>query len=430
MYSVADYPNIIWIVLDTLREDYSDPIWNVLRKYGFVKYENVIAPAPWTIPSHVSMFTGMYPSEHGVFEPEKSCSNYHVEFKIFPPKIKRVLKRMIFNEILEYNRILISANEWVSPNMGFTGWDEYHNILPISKEISLPISFKYLKRFNRILAYVVFRTMYNWPVNKGAIEFVKKLKILLTKKVFPYFIFVNLMEVHEPYRGVDFTGLRLLNLKRNVTISKQLSSKLKKEYFFEVSFLSEKIDKALRILRQSKLFDNSFIIITSDHGQLLGEYNKLGHGVFLYDELIKLPLYIKPPRDIVNKRNDYIYPRDHWRWVSLKELYSLIMSIVRFNKWELQYKEVVYSEVFSPGYVGKIQTEEERRNIEKLEKHRIAVYHGPYKGIYNVTDGILECVKSYDGSEITEDIKETLVRDAKRFVREAKLKRAVRNAKL
>ncbi|MGC9108627.1 MAG: alkaline phosphatase family protein, partial [Infirmifilum sp.] len=60
-------PNIVLIVLDTLREDHAQGL-EPLTQLGFVKYENVYAPAPWTLPSHASMFTGLYPSEHGIHE--------------------------------------------------------------------------------------------------------------------------------------------------------------------------------------------------------------------------------------------------------------------------------------------------------------------------------------------------------------------------
>ncbi len=60
-------PNIVIIILDTLREDHAQGL-DKLLDYGFVKYQNATAPAPWTLPTHVSMFTGLYPSEHGIHE--------------------------------------------------------------------------------------------------------------------------------------------------------------------------------------------------------------------------------------------------------------------------------------------------------------------------------------------------------------------------
>ena len=60
-------PNVVILIIDALREDYSSGL-EALRELGFVRYENAIAPAPWTLPSHASLITGLYPSQHGVHE--------------------------------------------------------------------------------------------------------------------------------------------------------------------------------------------------------------------------------------------------------------------------------------------------------------------------------------------------------------------------
>ncbi|WP_230937930.1 alkaline phosphatase family protein [Sulfolobus acidocaldarius] len=60
-------PNMILIVLYTLRYDYSHGL-DKLLEYGFVKYENAYSTSPWTLPSHISMFTGLYLTFHGVYE--------------------------------------------------------------------------------------------------------------------------------------------------------------------------------------------------------------------------------------------------------------------------------------------------------------------------------------------------------------------------
>ena len=62
------YLNIFLIVINASRKDYSLYLEGLLKKLGFVSYENVIAPAPWTTPSHASMFLGVYPSFHDAHE--------------------------------------------------------------------------------------------------------------------------------------------------------------------------------------------------------------------------------------------------------------------------------------------------------------------------------------------------------------------------
>lgn len=72
--------NILLIVLDTLRADYSKKLSRILQNYGFVEYKNTIAPAPWTVPSHASIFTGMYPLEH-IGQKEKELQVQQRELK-------------------------------------------------------------------------------------------------------------------------------------------------------------------------------------------------------------------------------------------------------------------------------------------------------------------------------------------------------------
>ncbi|WP_202320740.1 sulfatase-like hydrolase/transferase [Archaeoglobus neptunius] len=419
---MGDRPNIIWIVLDTLRDDYSGPIWDVLKKYGFVRYENVIAPAPWTIPSHVSMFTGMYPSEHGVHEPFFAYQE-PIEFKIYPCKIQKINKKTIFKTLSGYKMVLVSANQWISPEMGFNFFNEYYNILPIGKVFCQRLKFNVISKGTTHLYRKFFVRFKKWPLNKGVDEYLKASVRVFKDINEPIFMFVNLMETHEPYRGVDFATLRLRVLKQNTKIPSKLAIKLQNEYQNEIMYLIPRLEKTLKWLVDKGLILKSIVIITSDHGQLLGEHNQIGHGVFLHDELIKVPLYVRVPKDGRFERDSSSYC-----WISLKDVFYTLKAFINSNVWKFQYSYgPVYSEVFSPGYVGKVNTEEERRNIEHLEKHRIAVYHGPYKGIYNVRDGVLEYVKSYDPEiEIAEDVKELLIRDVKKYLKQVKLKSTVR----
>jgi len=76
---------------------------------------------------------------------------------------------------------------------------------------------------------------------------------------------------------------------------------MKHEYQREVDYVTKKILEMLEMLKNKNLFDNSLIVVTSDHGQLLGEHNKISHGIFLYDELLKVPLLIKYPKEKKNQ---------------------------------------------------------------------------------------------------------------------------------
>lgn len=67
MLKIVNKPNVILIVLDTLRYDFSQGL-DTLKELGFIKYDNTYSTSSWTLPSHISMFTGLYPKFHGVHE--------------------------------------------------------------------------------------------------------------------------------------------------------------------------------------------------------------------------------------------------------------------------------------------------------------------------------------------------------------------------
>ena len=111
-------PNIVIIVLDTLREDHAQGL-DMLLDYGFVKYQNAIAPAPWTPPSHASLITGLYPSEHGIHESRSARTNEELA------KIARVrMGRLNYGIIGElenegYETVIITANPYITETYGF-----------------------------------------------------------------------------------------------------------------------------------------------------------------------------------------------------------------------------------------------------------------------------------------------------------------------
>jgi arylsulfatase A-like enzyme len=114
--------HIVLIVLDTLRWDYSHH-FDWLLQYGFVKYAAWSA-APWTLPSHISMFTGLYPSEHGVHEPDEYLG-IGVE-RLLAPKAREAMKALGYGLIGElrdrgYRAVAYTANGFITPQFGFSG---------------------------------------------------------------------------------------------------------------------------------------------------------------------------------------------------------------------------------------------------------------------------------------------------------------------
>jgi len=332
------------------------------------------------------MLTGLYPILHGAHE----IKNKNV------PEIKLKKKTLLLTielQELGFKTYLLSANSFVNPNFGFVGFDSFYEI-PVSSDFSLlsneEIIFigKLLRKNNRSriavakrliltgqyklflksalyfllrrICYLIFRL----PLDKGSKRIIKEFKKIMSRNPDEQkFILINFMEVHEPYFMRDiFTEEKVNNWKTNEKPDLKLVRKWRERYSREIEYIVQRVLDLIKVLEETNEFEKSLIIVTSDHGQLLGEHGRLGHGVFLYDELLRVPLLIKYPKDaeikIMSKKSEYI---------SLVKLKQLILKVA---KNELKDDGVLYSEtVFSECYgievkIDELKTEEEKRILE------------------------------------------------------------------
>ena len=235
-----DQPNIILIVLDTLRKD-------VLPMYGgnaytpnlneFAKdavvFPNPVVPYPWTVPSNMSFFTGKYAIEHRVHEDGEKIFDHNIDEKVSEYSGK------FFWEILKnkgYNTFSFSANSYISPDSGFNkSWDyikSYYDYDKIQNQLVKKNFGKYGNNIPEIFLNLIkkgelkklfegFR-VYNEikKINKIFGDPLMKFSDLIVKDLVnsyidsPFFIFLNFMEVHEPVTKFDkdITNFQYLDL--------------------------------------------------------------------------------------------------------------------------------------------------------------------------------------------------------------------------
>ncbi|WP_367883268.1 sulfatase-like hydrolase/transferase [Thermococcus peptonophilus] len=129
-------------------------------------------------------------------------------------------------------------------------------------------------------------------------------------------------------------------------VTKELIEDWRKGYQKEAEYLRNKLEILLGILKQKGLFENSLVIITSDHGQLLGgENNRLGHGVFLDDELIRVPLWIKYP-DALSEVSIDNTSEESAQYISLIRLYNTIIEAAIGDGASSLSDKIVFSETY------------------------------------------------------------------------------------
>ncbi|MGC8671228.1 MAG: sulfatase-like hydrolase/transferase, partial [Thermoprotei archaeon] len=104
---MADLPDVFLIVLDTLRKDFLPmyggsaftPNLEALARDSVV-FPNAVAPAPWTIPSHISMMSGLYPREHGIHEDEEGMGRIPEKMRGYTgPNLAESLRRRGYNAV-------------------------------------------------------------------------------------------------------------------------------------------------------------------------------------------------------------------------------------------------------------------------------------------------------------------------------------------
>ncbi len=303
--------NVIWIVMDTARRDqisvYGGEPGRTPNIDGFAKdalvMNRAISAAPWTIPSHASMFTGMFPSKHGA---DRNVAGGRFTNPLSPDNLT-------IAEILQsygYDTACMAANvAGLSRDFGFDqGFNYYFDTRPLSFHLfwgqlltMLPEAFRAKQlRVNEIpIASEINGVVYDWLDRRPKDQ--------------PFFLFINYMEPHdgveyirEPYYSMygfekseydkvfeGFDQSKIVHFEGEVTpVQQEMFVKLLAR---RVYFLDHHIGKVLEKLKADGVYEDSFIIITSDHGELNGEHHSFGHNTDLYNELIWVPMIVKYP---------------------------------------------------------------------------------------------------------------------------------------
>jgi hypothetical protein len=326
-------PNIVIIVLDTLREDHAQGLDRLLD-YGFVKYQNAIAPAPWTLPSHASMLTGLYPSEHGIHETQERRGEELIRYsRLRMSSLDNILQKY---KDENYDTVLISANGIVTP---WTCFEAGRNILidPFVSTILTDDTISIITRAQKLggrtslILYYLRKNNITKLLKIGQFYLIRGLKVLpkyiseyfvrekggglavsLVKTLRleePFFLFVNLMESHNPYTRLGEEK------KLNCAILKWLSigninpqdMRFWRTYPHHAERATRRAIELVSTILQKADRSNTLIIVTSDHGELLGD-GGLGHIYSLKDGNIRVPLYVKYPEGWKKKKQKTYIP--------------------------------------------------------------------------------------------------------------------------
>lgn len=311
-----DRPNVILIVLDTVRSDH-------LSCYGYnrktspqlddfsqssMKFENCYSTANWTVPGHASIFTGRYSISHGAHKAigDSLLKDERINpFFSFPLGNEEVTLAEVLHEQGYRTAAVVSNHTCVSGIFGLDqGFDYFYNSPPFRyKPVTYTILMKSNLLQNRVRPYLSpFRIAKD--INDKVFRWIN------IHSDTPFFMFINYMDAHDPYIPPPeyqrmFPGkierfhvdIHLFG-ENHEEVSEEQIHHLESQYDGEIAYLDENLGELFVWLKSKGLYERSIIVITSDHGEYLGEKKLFGHSVGLYEPVLRVPLIIHAPGNI------------------------------------------------------------------------------------------------------------------------------------
>ena len=242
--------NVLLITLDTTRADRlgcygyakaKTPNLDTIARNG-VRFENAYSQVPLTLPSHASIMTGLYPVAHGVHN--------NGTYALTPEKttLAKVLKAD------GYKTAAFLASFSVDSRFGLDqGFDLYDD------NFQEGTPFKALNSERK--AEQVYQVFLPW---------FEKLKDE------PFFCWLHFFDPHLPYSPP-------------APYSEQFADHL---YDGEVAYMDYIIGQVMRVIKDRNLLGRTLIVVAGDHGEAFGEKGESGHGIFLYDMALRVPLLL------------------------------------------------------------------------------------------------------------------------------------------
>ncbi len=323
--TAPDRPNVLWVIWDTVRADrlslygYELPTTPFLDEWSREArvFDNCLSTASSTVPSHASMFTGLLPSEHGAYHTHRRLDDAQVT-------VAELLRDA------GYQTYLFAANPHLQEAQGFQqGFDVHEH--PWSD----PFHAKALEivrgkidaedRSSGLPMRLQSSKVKEWAIKASGELAQEALLAWLERRdrKRPYFAFLNYMEAHTPYIPPRHFREKLHPpelVKRSYRIDNSYGTRwaftfgehdysagdlaaLGATYDATLLELDTLFRELIAGLSVSGHLQNTVIILSSDHGEHLGEHHLVDHQYSLYDPLLRVPLVLHYPERFAPDRD-------------------------------------------------------------------------------------------------------------------------------
>jgi len=281
-------PNILIITLDTTRADHlpcygyslaTMPFLSSIAQTGGIIYEKAFTTAPLTYPAHVSLFTGLEPQHHLILD------NGFYRLGKDKETLATLAKKAGYTTFAYVSAAIL--DKVYGLNQGF---DLYDDTMRMGKSTFS----MYKERSASQVVDSAIKSMNSWRP--------------------PYFTWIHFYDPHDPYIPPA-----------------PYNKQFKNPYDGELAFMDSQIKRLFEILKSSKIWhpERDWAIIVGDHGEDLGDFGELHHGLLLTPPTIKIPMIILKPGLKGSRNNSF---------VSITDVAPTVLELLNFPDSKTQAK--------------------------------------------------------------------------------------------
>lgn len=365
--SSEQWKNVVFLVLDACRSDFLEeygPNMSSLAENNLY-FRNAVAPSDWSLPSHASLFSGDPPHKHGQCSKEEPFRSVPLVenlndrgYTTYGVSANPFCNRAFdfdepFDEFVstmdrtrEEGLQVGDATDSSDPDNAVEAARDYVDVLlqalgheaPLASLNNLAIAGKNkaIREFDflsKIPHPDMQKNLYTYSPERNTDAVVKFLK-RESKTDTPFFIFSNYMDTHRPYypskkyqkrilgEELPFREIKRLNekignpqrfleLANSEGINKDDLEALRSLYAGTVAEVDKHVNRIVRTLEKKGLLEETLLVITSDHGEALGEEDprggrRMGHIESVIDHHLTVPLIMANPSLETSTESEYV----------------------------------------------------------------------------------------------------------------------------
>jgi choline-sulfatase len=267
--------SLVLITLDTTRADrlpaygfqgVSTPALDRLAAEGIV-FEDAVAPVPLTLPSHASLLTGRWPTKHGIRD--------NADAALAPAELTlaEVLRDRGVRTGAFVASVVLQSGRGLEQGFG-----------------------TYVDVPKRSCGNVTERRRPGDAVVDDVMAWIDQ------NAERPFFTWVHLYDAHRPYH-----------------VPEAYANRHGDPYLDAIAFQDSQVARIVQQLESRRLLDRTIVVVAADHGESLGEHSEDGHGIFLYESTLRVPLIMRVP---------YLQPRRVSSTARLVDLMPTVLDLL------------------------------------------------------------------------------------------------------